>query len=203
MKKLAILCTVILVLLLPAALVVGCQQPAPPEEVPPPEVAPPKEEGVPEEVAPPPPIEETLTYTNSEYGVSFDYPTDWIEVEISDPEALWIVAFQESGYGIESGVAVAAYDMEGITLREFEQAMPWVFTNVNYTMPIVEVTINGRDAIRYSWAAESDGSPVKGDDIYITKDYEVVYWIECYSLTSEYFASEDAFNMLLDSFNIE
>ncbi len=137
------------------------------------------------------------------HGVSFDYPTDWVEVETSDPEALWIVAFQERGSGIEPGVTVLAYHMEGMTLREFEQAHPWAFTNVNYTTSIVDVTINGRDAIRYSWTAELDGPPLKGDTIYITKDYEVVYYVECYSLTSEYSTSEDAFNMLLNSFKIK
>ncbi|HEX76698.1 MAG TPA: DUF1795 domain-containing protein [Dehalococcoidia bacterium] len=37
--------------------------------------------GPPEEaVAPPPPIEETKTYTNSQYGFSFDCPKDWDEL---------------------------------------------------------------------------------------------------------------------------
>ncbi len=66
MKKLVILCTVILFVLLPAALVVGCQQPAPAPS-PTPTPAPP----------PPKPAIESLTYTNSEYGFSLEYPKDW------------------------------------------------------------------------------------------------------------------------------
>ena len=158
MKGLTALFTITLVILLSMVSLVGCQQQT----------------------------KETKTYTG--HGVSFDYPKNWVEVEASEPEALWVVAFQERGAGIEPGVGVVAYPMEGMTLREFEQAHPWAVANVNYTTPIVDVTINGRDAIRYSWTADSDGSPVKGDDIYITKDYEVVYWVGCYSLTSEYFA---------------
>ena len=175
MKKLAILCSVALIVLLSVVPVVACQ----------PTSAPP----------------ETKTYTG--HGVSFDYPKDWIKVGAEDPEALWIVAFQERGSGIEPGVVVVAYHMEGMTLREFEEASPWVFANVNYTTPIIDTTINGRDAIRYSWTAEFEGSPVRGEDMYITKDYEVVYFVGCYSLTSEYSTSQDAFNMLLDSFEIE
>lgn len=145
--------------------------------------------------------QEAGTYTG--HGVSFDYPQDWIRVDYSNPEALWAVAFQERGSGIEPGVTVAAYYMEGVTLREFEQTQLWGFTNVNYTTSIVDVTINRRDAIRYSFLAELDGSPIKGDDIYITKDYEVVYWAGCYALTSEYSTVQDAFNTLLASFKIE
>ena len=173
MKRIVIWCTVILVVLLSMVSVAGCEQGT----------------------------KTTKTYTG--HGVSFDYPKDWVEVECSEPEALWIVAFQTKGAGIEPGVTVAAYHMEGMTLREFEQAHTWVFTNVNYTTPIMDVTINGRNAIRYSSTAETDGSPVKGDTIYITKDYEVVYWVDCYSLTSEYSTWEDAFNTLLNSFKIE
>lgn len=73
MKKLVILCSVILFVLLPAALVVGCQQPAPaPSPTPTPAPAPP-----PPPPPPPPPAVETLTYTNSEYSFSCDYPKDW------------------------------------------------------------------------------------------------------------------------------
>ena len=46
-------------------------------------------------------------------------------------------------------------------------------------------------------------TPTPKDDIYITKDYEVVYYVACYSLTSEYSASEDAFNTLINSFKIK
>jgi hypothetical protein len=145
--------------------------------------------------------QEVGTYTG--HGVSFDYPQDWIRVDASDPEALWVVAFQEGGSGTEPGVAVKAYNMAGMTLREFEQTHPWAFTNVNYTTSIVDVTINGRDAIRFSWTAELWGLSLKGDDIYITKDYEVVYQASCYALTSEYSTVQDAFNTLLDSFKIE
>ena len=72
MKKLVILCTVILFVLLPAALVVSCQQPAPsptpaPAPSPTPTPAP----------SPPKPAIESLTYTNSEYGFSLEYPKDW------------------------------------------------------------------------------------------------------------------------------
>jgi hypothetical protein len=145
--------------------------------------------------------QEAGTYTG--HGVSFDYPQDWIRVDYSDPGALWTVAFQERGSGIEPGVTVAAYYMEGVTLREFEQTQPWIVTNVNYTTSIVDVTINGRDAIRYTHTAVLNGSLVKGDTIYITKDYEIVYFVDCYALTSEYSTVQDAFNTLLDSFKIE
>jgi hypothetical protein len=182
MKRLAILCAVALIVLLPVVSIVGCQS-----------------------TSAPPPITPTLpeTKTYTEHGVSFDYPEDWVKVGAEDPGALWIVAFQENGSGIEPGVAVVAYDMEGMTLREFEEAHPWVFTNFDYTMPITDTAINGQDAIRYSWTAECEGSPVTGEHVYVTKDYEVLYFVECYSLTSEYPTKEDAFKNLFNSFEIE
>jgi hypothetical protein len=176
MKKLAILCAVAFIALLPAVPLVGCQPTSAPTS-------------------------ETKTYT--EHGVSFDYPEDWVKVGAEDPEALWTVAFQERGSGIEPGVVVVDYGMEGMTLREFEQGHPWVFANFDYTTPLADTTINGRDAIRYSWTAEWEGSPVTGEHMYVTKDYEVLYFVECYSLTSEYPTSEDAFKKLFNSFEIE
>ena len=62
MKRLGILCTVILVVLLLVALVVGCAE---------------KEEVTTQEPTPSTPVKETQTYTNSEYGFSFGYPADW------------------------------------------------------------------------------------------------------------------------------
>ena len=61
MKNLIILCTVILIVLLPGALLFGCQQE--------PELS----------ISPPPqrPAVESLAYTNSEYGFSVEYPKDW------------------------------------------------------------------------------------------------------------------------------
>ena len=173
MKRIAALFTIMMAILLSMVLVAGCQQ----------------QNG------------ETEKYSG--HGVSFDYPKNWVEVQVTEPEALWTVAFEDTGSDIEPGVVVYAYQMEGMTLREFELAHPWVGTNVNYTTSIVDVVINGRDAIMYSFTAEIYGAQVTGDSIYITKDYEVVYYVECYSLTSEYSASEDAFNTLLNSFTID
>ena len=58
--------------LLLASSIVAC---GPPKEVAP---APPTEQAAPP--APPPPTKETKTYTNSQYGFSFDYPEDWDEM---------------------------------------------------------------------------------------------------------------------------
>ncbi len=69
MKKLVILCAVILLASLPVVLVVGCQQQPTPEPTPPPPPPPPS------------PTPETLTYTNSEYGFSVEYPKDWDVLE--------------------------------------------------------------------------------------------------------------------------
>ena len=188
MKKPAILCVVVLIALLSVVSIVGCQQEQEPEPTP----------------TTPTPLPTTGTKTYTGHGASFDYPEDWVTVGTGDdPEALWTAAFEERGEGIVPGVTVAAFHMEGMTLREFEQAHLWAFTNRNYITSIADVTINGRDAIRYTWTAELDGLPVKGDDLYITKDYEVVYYASCYSLTSEYPTSQDAFNMLHNSFKIE
>ena len=106
MKKLLILCTVIMLVLLPVALVIGCQkQPAPfliPSVL--------------------PPIE-ALTYTNSEYGFSLDYPTDW------DVEEGWketVVSFtgpivlKGADYQYAVSTLVAAEQLpEDITLKDY------------------------------------------------------------------------------------
>ncbi len=173
MNSLVMMCTVILVVLLSAVSVVGCQQ----------------------------------TKTYSGHGVSFDYPMDWVEVEASAPGALWTVAFEKergsSLGGGHPGVGVAAYPMEGMTLRGFNQTLIWTATNLNYTTPIIDETINGWDAIKYSWAEESGVARRKGDTMYITKDYEVVYYVDCSAYNLDYVSSEDDFNMVLNSFKIE
>lgn len=73
MKRLTVLCTVILLVLLSVTLVISCkQQPASaptPALVPSPSPTP--------TAPPPPPVSETLTYTNSGYDFSVQYPKDW------------------------------------------------------------------------------------------------------------------------------
>ena len=83
-----------------------------------------------------------------------------MSLDVSDSEALGVVAFQRRGTDIEPGVIVEACSLEGMTLRKCEQAHTFAFTKTEYTTPIEDVTINGRDAIRYIWMAELAESSV-------------------------------------------
>jgi hypothetical protein len=82
MKKLAIICTLGLIAILVFISLVGCEQepapalpePAPSAPTPTPAPVPTPE---PEPQPLPPPAPETLTYINSEYGFSVEYPKDW------------------------------------------------------------------------------------------------------------------------------
>jgi len=82
-RKVAIIYTLGLIAVLAFVALVGCEQepaPAPPEPAPlAPTPAPaPVPTPEPEPQPLPPPAPETLTYINSEYGFSVEYPKDWI-----------------------------------------------------------------------------------------------------------------------------
>jgi len=110
MKKLVILSMVILLLLSPVATAVGCQQqPAPTTPTPTPTPTP-----------IPPPTPETLTYTNSEYGFSMEYPEDWdiLEDYMGTVVFLGGPAVLEGTYMIN--ISVAAQELPTkMTLEDF------------------------------------------------------------------------------------
>ena len=179
MKKLVILYTVILLVLLPIVLIVGCQQ---------------------QPTAP----TETKTYTG--HGISFDYPANWRQVELTGyTEAIWQIAFEEPVSGIAPGVGIIKYDMQGETLEDFHTKMAEelvVFGSRN-VLAIVEVTINGLDAFITTFTEESPEGTIKGKEMTITKNHEIAYCVDCYSLLSDYDRSEENFDMIHNSFKIE
>ena len=207
MKKLIILWTIILLVLLPVASVVGCKPE--PEQAPPPseEVAPPEEGAPPEEAPPPPPPPpETKTYTNSEQGFSVEYPKNWRQVGLTGyTDAIWKTAFEEPVSGIAPGVGIIKYDMKGKTLEDFhnEMAEELVVFGSRDVLAIVQVKINGLDAYITTFTEESPEGTIKGKEMTITKDHRIAYCVDCYSLLSDYDRNEEDFDMIHNSFVIE
>ena len=104
MKRLVILCTVTLLVLLSVVSVIGCQQEA--------------------ESPPLKPATEYLTYTNAEYGFSIDYPEDW---DVMEDYMGTAVAFMgplvlEDSYYLNISVVVEQLPEE-MTLKDYVKAL--------------------------------------------------------------------------------
>ena len=200
MKRQVILCTIIMLVLLPAALVIGCQQPAPappaPAPTPPPAPPPP----------PPPPTPETLTYTNSEYGFSCDYPKDW---DVEEDLAGVVVAFAgplagEYDYMVNINIVTEELTSK-MTVEDYgrmgelhlKKAWPDYVNVHEYT-----TTISGLPAIVRTVTATVTDFPLKDIQAFLIKD-KVAYIITYDVTVDSHDEYADCFELVISTFKFE
>ena len=113
MKKLVILCAVVLAAFLSVVPIVGCQQ---------------AQETQPELIPSPPPQRPTIesrTYTNSEYNFSIDYPEDW---DVLEDYMGMVFAFMgplvlEETYYVNINLAAEQLPYEDMKLKDYGKAV--------------------------------------------------------------------------------
>jgi hypothetical protein len=192
MKKLAIICTLGLIAILAFASLVGCEQetaPAPPEpapSAPTPTPAPvPTPEPEPQPI--PPPAPETLTYINSEYGFSVEYPKDW-DFEEGLMGVIVILAgpfLEEEPFMININIAsedlpkfpeMSLEDYFGVNKMQIKKM------SENYEeVDKYDTTIGDCPAIVYTFTSDYEGTAMMQTQAYFLK--ENVAYVITYSAT--------------------
>ena len=209
MKNLVILYTVILVVLLSVVSVAGCKAeptPAPPAPAAPAPAPPPPSAPAPPPPPAPPPTPQTLTYTNSEYGFSCDYPKDW---DVEEDLAGMVVVF--------AGPLVGEYDYM-VNINTVTEELPSKITVEDYgkmgelhlkksfpdyvNVHEYTTTISGLPAIVRTFTATVTDFPLKDIQAFLIKD-KVAYIITYDVTVDSHDEYADCFELVINSFKFK
>ena len=193
MKRLVILCTVILVVLLSVVSVAGCQQK--PEPTPPLAI-------------------ESLTYTSSEHGFSVEYPKDW-DAEEDLMVTGMVVAFMGPsvlGGSFTVNISIVKEQLPEFPKTKLEDYCRMVELNskrylANYRkIEETSTTVSGLPAIMrtYNYTTKFDEEELvsKNCQVYFIKD-DVAYTITYDTLVEFHNEYADCYDLVIRSFTFD
>lgn len=199
MKRLGILCTVILVVLLSVASVVGCAEK---------EEAPTPEPESTQEPTPSLPSVESNVYSNSEYGFSLEYPEDWDVLEDYMGMVFMICGPLVDEYIVNVNLSTEQLD-ETVTLKDYARMVELTTKrqSLNYEkLDEYSTTIGGQPAIvlvmTCTMEIEGKEYTLKDSGAVLIKDniaYIITYDVPA-ELHDEY---SNCFELMIDSFEFE
>ena len=156
----------------------------------------------------PTPILETLTYTNSEWGFSVEYPKDWSIHEGSGVATVVFVGPLIKETGGQISIIIGAQDLTEFPNLTLEECVDFAKLGIeegaqNYEeVGEYDAVVDGLPAIVWSWREELEGTKLLGTMANFMKD-DVLYLINYGATPSCYDNYLDCFELMLSTFKFE